>query len=62
MHRRRFRERVPHLGHFVSRRLHRRIFSWFGATILLTGLVSSMMMAAFSDWSPTAWKREVHPC
>lgn len=37
------------LAHFVRQRLHRRIFVWFGASILLTALVGSLVASVNSS-------------
>jgi two-component system, OmpR family, sensor kinase len=43
---------------YVRARLQRRLFMWFGATILLTVLAVSSVMGATAD-SDTGWRREV---
>ncbi len=45
------------LGHFVRARLHRRIFVWFGATILLTLVTVSVV--TWGAGGPTSWRRDV---
>jgi two-component system, OmpR family, sensor kinase len=49
--------RPHHFRHYVGRRLHRRIFVWFGASILLTGIAVSAIMAVLHD--SEGWHREV---
>jgi two-component system, OmpR family, sensor kinase len=43
---------------FIRARLHRRIFLWFGATILFTGMAVAFVMGA-AGGGATGWKREV---
>ena len=45
------------LFRFFRRRLHRRIFGWFGASILATGIGVSLVMNVASEHSP--WKQEM---
>ena len=48
--------RMSRLGHFVRARLHRRLFLWFGLTILMTGVVTA---SVFSLVGGTTWKQEM---
>lgn len=48
-----------HLRGYVGRRLHRRIFFWFGASILLSGVLVSVLMLILSEASSTSWRQEV---
>ena len=45
------------LGRFVRARMHRRIFLWFGATILVTGLIVMSVMSIVG--ASNGWKRDV---
>lgn len=45
--------------HYYSHKLHRKIFVWFGASILLTGVIASGVMFALTDWSNQGWWNEV---
>ena len=36
------------LGHYVRARLHRRIFVWFGASIVMTGATVWVVLTLFS--------------
>ncbi len=56
--RRRHRWRPGPLGHYVRARLRRRIFVWFGVTIMLSGLVGASMVGLLSD-SRGAWRDSV---
>jgi signal transduction histidine kinase len=47
------------LGRFVRARLHRRIFMWFGATILMTVIVVGGIMIGLGSRSRTSWSRDV---
>ena len=42
---------------FIRARLHRRMFLWFGATILFTGMAVAFVMGA-AGGGATGWKRE----
>jgi signal transduction histidine kinase len=42
--------RTSPLGRYVRARLHRRLFAWFGATILLTGIIVATLMIVLSNW------------
>ena len=42
---------------FIRARLHRRMFLWFGATILFTGIAVAFVMGA-AGGGATGWKRE----
>src|SRR5262245_53448210 len=44
------------IARYVRARLHRRIFVWFGATILLTGVIVALVMLLVG--SPPGWKRD----
>ncbi|MCP3098709.1 HAMP domain-containing histidine kinase [Myxococcus sp. K15C18031901] len=48
--------RMGRLGHFVRARLHRRLFLWFGLTILMTGVVTA---SVFNLVGGTTWKQEM---
>ncbi|MFP2928008.1 HAMP domain-containing protein, partial [Pyxidicoccus sp. 3LG] len=43
------------LGHFVRARLHRRLFLWFGLSILATGVVVATVMSLVGG---STWKQE----
>jgi len=45
------------IGHYVRARLHRRIFVWFGATILLTGLTVGLVVSLVGTGGP-GWRRD----
>jgi len=46
------------LGRYIGARLHRRLFLWFGATILLTGLVTFAVAAIRHQWNEQGlWER-----
>ena len=45
-------------GAFVRARLHRRIFVWFGATIVVTAFVVGAVMMALGHGEGTGWKAE----
>ncbi len=47
--------RMGRLGHFVRARLHRRLFLWFGLSILATGAVVATVMSLVGG---SAWKQE----
>jgi two-component system OmpR family sensor kinase len=47
--------RMGRLGHFVRARLHRRLFLWFGLSILATGLVVVTVMNLVGG---NTWKQE----
>ncbi|HET9449846.1 MAG TPA: HAMP domain-containing sensor histidine kinase [Aggregicoccus sp.] len=46
----------PPLGHFVRARLHRRLFVWFGLSILVTGVVVAGVMSLFAG--ANSWRRD----
>ncbi|MDC0709378.1 ATP-binding protein [Stigmatella sp. ncwal1] len=48
--------RMTHLGHYIRARLHRRIFVWFGLSILATGVMVATVMNLMggSSWSQEA--------
>src|SRR4051812_39670223 len=46
-------------AHYLRSRLHRRLFLWFGATILITGLVVGVTMSLLSGVWGSQWNREV---
>ncbi|WP_437299103.1 ATP-binding protein [Sorangium sp. So ce426] len=46
------------IGRFVSARLHRRIFMWFGATILITALAAVATIGAIDRVGNSGWRRE----
>jgi two-component system, OmpR family, sensor kinase len=58
----RWRERRGRLqtsiGRYVRARLHRRLFMWFGATILLTVLAAAAAMGALDRTGNSGWRRE----
>jgi signal transduction histidine kinase len=43
---------------YVRRRLHRRIFMWFGATILFTAALAAVVMVMFAPKDGWSWKNE----
>jgi signal transduction histidine kinase len=47
------------LGRYVRARLHRRLFAWFGASILLTGVVVATLMSAIHGWWGPSWNSQV---
>lgn len=47
------------LGRFVRARLHRRIFVWFGASILFTGVAVTAVMSAAGRSGATWYSREM---
>jgi len=47
--------RMGQLGHFVRARLHRRLFLWFGLSILATGAVVATVMSLVGG---NTWKQE----
>jgi two-component system OmpR family sensor kinase len=47
--------RMGQLGHFVRARLHRRLFLWFGLSILATGVMVATVMSLVGG---SAWKQE----
>jgi signal transduction histidine kinase len=47
------------LGLYVRSRLHRRIFVWFGASILLTGVTVAIVMFLVGG-SGASWRRELN--
>jgi two-component system, OmpR family, sensor kinase len=47
------------IGHYVRARLHRRLFVWFGATILFTSVVVAVVAIAMSGWYGPSWRAEV---
>jgi two-component system, OmpR family, sensor kinase len=44
---------------FIRARLRRRLFLWFGATILLTGLAVSAVLGAGGGDGPATWHRDL---
>ncbi|WP_437679905.1 HAMP domain-containing sensor histidine kinase [Sorangium sp. So ce131] len=46
------------IGRFLSARLHRRIFMWFGATILLTALAAFATVGALDRVGSSGWRRD----
>ncbi|AUX41078.1 histidine kinase [Sorangium cellulosum] len=46
------------IGRFLSARLHRRIFMWFGATILLTALAAFATIGALDRVGSSGWRSE----
>jgi signal transduction histidine kinase len=50
---------VRPLGRYVRARLHRRIFLWFGASILLTGVAVAFVMILAGRAGPSWYAREV---
>ncbi len=56
---RRHHHRGPPFRGYFRAHLHRRIFVWFGVTILITGLATGAVMAALSPLGQFAWRREV---
>ncbi|WP_438028368.1 ATP-binding protein [Sorangium sp. So ce233] len=46
------------LGRFVNARLHRRIFMWFGATILITAVAAIATTGAIDRVGNSGWQRE----
>lgn len=52
------REGVTRLGLYMRWRLRRRIFWWFGATIVLTFVVAGATMSAFGQGA-ASWHREI---
>jgi len=44
---------------FVRARLHRRIFMWFGATIVMTGVAVGIVMSIIGGGEHGGWKRDV---
>ena len=47
------------LGTFVRARLHRRIFLWFGATIVMTAIVVGAIFMGFGGGEHGGWRRDV---
>src|SRR5262245_60671915 len=47
------------LANFLRSRLHRRLFVWFGATILMTGVLVALTMALLSSWWGNDWNAEI---
>ena len=58
---RQMRERLPshRFRFYISHRLHRRIFVWFGASILMTGLAFASVFALSSTETRAGWHQEV---
>ncbi|WP_437289970.1 ATP-binding protein [Sorangium sp. So ce406] len=46
------------IGRFVNARLHRRIFMWFGATILITAVAAIATTGAIDRVGNSGWRRE----
>ncbi|WP_129581317.1 HAMP domain-containing sensor histidine kinase [Sorangium sp. So ce834] len=46
------------IGRFLSARLHRRIFMWFGATILLTAFAAIATVGAIDRVGNSGWRHE----
>ncbi|MGK4006358.1 HAMP domain-containing sensor histidine kinase [Sorangium sp. So ce1036] len=46
------------IGRFLSARLHRRLFMWFGATILLTALAAFATVGMLNQLGNSGWRRE----
>ncbi|WP_438019278.1 HAMP domain-containing sensor histidine kinase [Sorangium sp. So ce315] len=46
------------IGRFVNARLHRRIFMWFGATILITAVAAVATTVAIDRVGNSGWRRE----
>lgn len=53
------RRRWGRLNSYVSARLHRRIFLWFGASIMLTGAVVAIIVAVTVDHRQAPWHRDM---
>jgi signal transduction histidine kinase len=50
---------VSGLGSYVRARLHRRIFMWFGMTIVSTGIAVGVVMAILGGSEHGGWRRDV---
>ncbi|MEO7093227.1 MAG: HAMP domain-containing sensor histidine kinase [Polyangiales bacterium] len=50
---------VTRMGGYVRMRMHRRIFWWFGASILLTMLAIAVVMVTLGGASMQPWKRDM---
>lgn len=48
------------LGRYVRSRLHRRLFVWFGLTIVLTGFLVALVSFLVNEWYGPSWRQEVH--
>lgn len=46
------------IGRFLSARLHRRLFMWFGVTILLTAFAALATIAIVNQLGSSGWRRE----
>ena len=47
------------LGRYVRSRLHRRLFAWFGASILLTALVMGAVISLLARVTDTGWRHQL---
>lgn len=47
------------VGGYVGQRLHRRLFAWFGASIIVTGLLVFIASVVITDRSPTDWHEDI---
>lgn len=59
-HHRHHHGRMGPLGRYVRARLHRRLFVWFGATIVATVLALLATYAISLRWSEPSWQRDWH--
>ncbi len=46
------------LGRYLRAKLQRRMFAWFGATIVLTAVVVGMSMAALGEATQRSWRHQ----
>ncbi len=58
-HRGRHHRRMTPLGRFVRSKLHRRLFMWFGASILVTAVVVIGAMSLLSRVTESYWAKDV---